>query len=608
MSNITFLPVTNPTISIDGGVPARFSMTNLSNEHLFVYWVDHSGNLQLQKELDKGASFAELTWTSDMWEVISADGNVSFKFNPSSNSAITVNANYKPSFVDYSEAVKQTIDGPWSTAQGYGLVNAAKSLGIADGAALPANGQNNNLALDEISAPAAWAAGFTGKGVKVAVVSSGIAANPEINSAIAGGIDLYENDTTTTPNDGANKENPLNIAAIIAGSHSVHAGQDTMGVAPDAALLDVRIGPSSGSYNQATVAAGIIWAVDNGAKVICIPIQGSSTTINDAYVKAIDYAYQHNAVAVVMAGNYASYGPTSVALAAQQTHGEAIVVGNYNTLSGTTYQGSNMPGDGGPFPWVMAASSGYVPNSAGGYSYDENGGSSLAGAYVAGLAALLFQQNPNATAADIINKIVAGADIGSNAASASLPAVTQGTAGVDTHTFHGASSSYSIATFGGVTTVTDNKGADGVATLANVERLAFSDETIALDVNGNAGEAYRLYQAAFNRAPDKGGLGFWINTLDSGSSLAQVANDFVNSSEFQQLYGTSPSSNDLVTAMYHNVLHRVPDAGGMAYWLDQLSHGTSTSQLLTDFSESAENQSAAIQIIGKGIEYQAPHA
>ena len=49
------------------------------------------------------------------------------------------------------------------------------------------------------------------------------------------------------------------------------------------------------------------------------------------------------------------------------------------------------------------------------------------------------------------------------------------------------------------------------------ERLTFSDANIALDIDGNAGQAHRIYKAAFDRAPDLGGLGFWINTLDNGA-------------------------------------------------------------------------------------------
>jgi hypothetical protein len=40
------------------------------------------------------------------------------------------------------------------------------------------------------------------------------------------------------------------------------------------------------------------------------------------------------------------------------------------------------------------------------------------------------------------------------------------------------------------------------------------------------GQAYRVYQAAFNRTPDLGGLGFWIGAMDKGVSLADVANGF----------------------------------------------------------------------------------
>src|SRR5690606_35606360 len=45
--------------------------------------------------------------------------------------------------------------------------------------------------------------------------------------------------------------------------------------------------------------------------------------------------------------------------------------------------------------------------------------------------------------------------------------------------------------------------------LHDVERISFSDKTIALDTAGTAGMAYRLYQAAFDRTPDQAGLSYW---------------------------------------------------------------------------------------------------
>ncbi|AVR96078.1 DUF4214 domain-containing protein [Pseudoduganella armeniaca] len=143
-----------------------------------------------------------------------------------------------------------------------------------------------------------------------------------------------------------------------------------------------------------------------------------------------------------------------------------------------------------------------------------------------------------------------------------------------------------------------------VSTLTNVERVAFSDVTVALDVDGVAGQAFRLYQAAFNRAPDLAGLGFWIGDMDQGASLDSVARAFIASSEFTKLVGTAtPSDEAFVTAMYHNVLHREPDAPGMQFWLEALHNGTPRELVLTGFSESAENQAALVGVMANGIEY-----
>lgn len=90
-----------------------------------------------------------------------------------------------------------------------------------------------------------------------------------------------------------------------------------------------------------------------------------------------------------------------------------------------------------------------------------------------------------------------------------------GNGGVDIAKMHGISSNYSITTANGITTVNDNTMADGIDTLVNISRIQFTDKTIALDINGNAGQAYRVYQAAFDRKPDNGGLKYWIDVMDT---------------------------------------------------------------------------------------------
>lgn len=139
--------------------------------------------------------------------------------------------------------------------------------------------------------------------------------------------------------------------------------------------------------------------------------------------------------------------------------------------------------------------------------------------------------------------------------------------------------------------------------LKNVERLKFTDGSLALDINGNAGKAYRLYQAAFDRKPDLGGLGAQMNGLDRGTSLLQISQNFINSKEFELKYGTNLSNEVFITQLYANVLHRAPDPGGYAAQLNALNTGMSKAQLLVNFSESTENYNATLVGIKNGIEY-----
>lgn len=179
-----------------------------------------------------------------------------------------------------------------------------------------------------------------------------------------------------------------------------------------------------------------------------------------------------------------------------------------------------------------------------------------------------------------------------------------GGAGIDTAVYSGNKSSFTIQSTSSGFQVTDNSGAEGVDTLTNVERLKFADTSVALDISGNAGQAYRIYQAAFDRKPDSGGLSYWINFLDSGNSLEQVASGFINSAEFQNLYGANPTTAQLVTKLYSNVLHRAPEQAGYDWWVNAVSTGTLTrEQALKGFSESAENQANVIGVIGNGIDY-----
>jgi methionine-rich copper-binding protein CopC len=176
-----------------------------------------------------------------------------------------------------------------------------------------------------------------------------------------------------------------------------------------------------------------------------------------------------------------------------------------------------------------------------------------------------------------------------------------GGAGLDTALFSGAKAGYTITHTPDGFTVS---GPDGNDTLTGVERLHFSDVNVALDVEGNAGMAYRLYQAAFNRTPDIGGLGYQMHDLDIGVPLWQVASNFIASPEFQHTYGDL-SNRDFVRQLYLNVLHREPDAGGWQYHIDRLASGVARYDVLIGFSESPENKAALIGTIEDGMVYTA---
>lgn len=147
---------------------------------------------------------------------------------------------------------------------------------------------------------------------------------------------------------------------------------------------------------------------------------------------------------------------------------------------------------------------------------------------------------------------------------------------------------------------------DLVVTTQDVERLEFFNGTLAYDIEGNAGQAYRLYQAVFDRTPDAEGLGFWIDQLDAGSvTLTETADFFISSEEFAENYGTSETVSDLtyLTLLYENVLDREPDPEGFAFWQEQQENGITRADMLVFFSESIENKSLVAPAIDDGIWY-----
>ena len=79
-----------------------------------------------------------------------------------------------------------------------------------------------------------------------------------------------------------------------------------------------------------------------------------------------------------------------------------------------------------------------------------------------------------------------------------------------------------------------------------------------------------LYVATFNRAPDAGGLNYWV---DSVLTIEQIAKSFFDQPETKLLYPTENTDAQFVTSIYQNLFNRAPDAAGLSYWIGPLGLG-----------------------------------
>ena len=88
----------------------------------------------------------------------------------------------------------------------------------------------------------------------------------------------------------------------------------------------------------------------------------------------------------------------------------------------------------------------------------------------------------------------------------------------------------------------------------------------------------QIYVAGFLRAAELDGFNYWNG---QGKTASVLATDIFNLPSVKAIYPDSLSDADFVTAIYNNVFGRAPDAGGLAYWVNELSHTTRGNLVLT---------------------------
>ena len=147
--------------------------------------------------------------------------------------------------------------------------------------------------LRTIRADKVWETGVTGNGVVIAVVDTGIdLTNPEFNDPVTGKNNIaqgYNAITRSTDPEGVQDDNGhgTSMAGVIA---SIKDNESIVGIAHEAKIMPIKAMNKDGEGEDSIIADGIVWAVDNGAKIINLSIgsQDQSKILTDALKYAAD--------------------------------------------------------------------------------------------------------------------------------------------------------------------------------------------------------------------------------------------------------------------------------------------------------------------------------
>jgi hypothetical protein len=119
------------------------------------------------------------------------------------------------------------------------------------------------------------------------------------------------------------------------------------------------------------------------------------------------------------------------------------------------------------------------------------------------------------------------------------------------------------------------------------------------DHAGSVDPVTRLYRAYLLRVPDPGGLGYWIGRRRAGRTLQWISEAFASSSEFARRYGAL-SNRQFVELIYANVLGRPGEASGVEFWTGRLDRKVqSRGGVMLNFSDSNEykrKQAGAVEV------------
>jgi subtilisin family serine protease len=252
----------------------------------------------------------------------------------------------------------------------------------------------------QIGTPAAWKAGYTGKGVKIAVLDTGVdATHPDLQGQI-----LDTKNFTASPDAKDRVGHGTHVSSIAAGTGAKSGGK-FKGVAPDAKLLEGKVLDDDGFGDDSGILAGMEWAVAQGADIVNLSLGGGDTPEVDPLEAAVNKLSADKGVLfAIAAGNEGSGSGT---VGSPGSADAALTVGavdDKDELADFSSRGPRI-GDSAIKPDVTAPGVDITAAAAPGSAIEQEvgqnppgyltiSGTSMATPHVAGAAALLKQQHP----------------------------------------------------------------------------------------------------------------------------------------------------------------------------------------------------------------------
>ncbi|NEA98546.1 S8 family peptidase [Streptomyces sp. SID13726] len=260
----------------------------------------------------------------------------------------------------------------------------------------------------QMGVPAARAAGYTGEGVKVAVLDTGVKRDhPDLQGKVTSERNLITGSANADDDNG----HGTHVAGIVAGSGAASGGRYE-GVAPGASLLIGKVMDAGGSGLSSDIVAGMEWAVAQGADVVNLSLgTRAPSTGTDPLSDALNsLSANSDTLFVVAAGNT---GPDATTIGAPGAADTALTVGAVDSTGAIASFSSRGPrlGDGALKPDITAPGVAVVSARAKGTpvgdvdpagpqgpiddNYTALSGTSMATPATAGAVALLAQRHPD---------------------------------------------------------------------------------------------------------------------------------------------------------------------------------------------------------------------